>query len=193
MKIRTTDIPAGGRELGFDYNLAALNARLDQEHRRDDPHNVAAPNYRFVGKPQADLKIVLEGSTVELEGRARASFITVCSRCAEETKQDLDVPVHLILKPGSDPAAAGRLPSREELEAVDEDLNFGFYFNGEVDCDVSTQDFLILSLPYTALCSENCKGLCPNCGANLNTEPCRCKHDAPHDDRFAVLKNLKIN
>ncbi len=195
MKIRTTDIPAGGRDLNFDYDLAALNARLAEEHRQDAPHKVSAPEYRFIGTPRADLHISLEGSTVQLEGRARASFVTVCSRCAEETKQEIDVPVQLLLKPGAHPAASAKSDhlSREELEASDEDVNFGFYFNQEIDCDASTQDFLILSLPYTALCSEGCKGLCPRCGRNLNLESCLCRSDEPRDERFSVLKNLKLN
>lgn len=195
MKIRTTDIPAGGRELAFDYGLEELNQRLSEEHRNDGPHRVAVPEYRFVDSPKAEIKITLEGSTVMLEGRARGSFVTQCSRCAEETKQDLDVPVHLILKPGSAASASARrtAPSRGELEAADEDLNFGFYFNQEIDCDQSTQDFLILSLPFTVLCSEGCKGLCPDCGANLNAEACRCRENSPGDERLSLLRNLKLN
>ena len=194
MKIRTTDIPPGGRDLSFDYNLGHLNDRLAAEHRADDPHTVAPPDYQFVGAPHAYLHISLEGSTVRLQGRARASFTTACSRCAEETKQELDVPVDLLLKPGQAASSSkGNPPSREELEAVDEDVNFGFYFNQEIDCDESTQDFLFLSLPYTALCSESCKGLCHTCGANLNTEKCRCDSKTPKDERFSVLKNLKLN
>lgn len=195
MKIRTTDIPAGGRDLTFDYDLTALNSRLAEDHRKDSPHSVAAPPYRFVGRPHAELKIYVEGSTAVIEGRARASFVTLCSRCAEETTQELDLPVQLILKPAGTTAAAAKAmpPSRGELEAADEDLNFGFYSNQEIDCDKATEDFLFLSLPYTVLCSESCKGLCPHCGSNLNNQACRCRSNAPRDDRFAALKNLKLN
>lgn len=50
----------------------------------------------------------------------------------------------------------------------------------------------MLSLPVSPLCREDCRGLCPQCGANLNIAPCSCK-DNGGDQRFAALRGLKID
>ena len=49
--------------------------------------------------------------------------------------------------------------------------------------------------PFVILCKEDCKGLCPTCGADLNEGPCACdsSDDIDPDNPFAVLKNLKFN
>ena len=52
------------------------------------------------------------------------------------------------------------------------------------------EEFL-LALPVKALCSEECKGLCPKCGHNLNTGPCACVNDEG-DPRLAALRNLTL-
>jgi uncharacterized protein len=54
------------------------------------------------------------------------------------------------------------------------------------------QEQFYLSLPMKPLCSEDCKGLCPVCGTNLNRDTCNCRRDWD-DPRFAALKNLQSN
>ncbi len=63
---------------------------------------------------------------------------------------------------------------------------------GAVEIEVSQEirDLVILGLPFQTICREDCKGLCPNCGADLNTEPCTCPSGAV-DPRWAALQNLK--
>ena len=60
-----------------------------------------------------------------------------------------------------------------------------------VDLESLLREQIILMLPLKPLCDENCKGLCPHCGANLNREKCTCKTDAV-DSPFAQLAKLKI-
>ena len=49
----------------------------------------------------------------------------------------------------------------------------------------------MLSLPFKVLCQEDCKGLCKECGINLNTGECNCE-DKWEDPRFSVLKDIKV-
>lgn len=52
---------------------------------------------------------------------------------------------------------------------------------------------LLLELPLVPLCADDCKGICPRCGANLNEGPCSCAEAAPAEDGpFAALRNLKL-
>jgi len=58
-----------------------------------------------------------------------------------------------------------------------------------VELDDVIREALVLALPSKPLCNEDCRGLCPNCGVNLNEESCKCK-GVEIDDRWEDLKNL---
>jgi len=60
----------------------------------------------------------------------------------------------------------------------------------EIDLTQDIRDLLILELPSKILCSEDCKGLCVNCGVNLNYETCNCKVENS-DPRWDALKQLR--
>jgi uncharacterized protein len=73
----------------------------------------------------------------------------------------------------------------------DEDLDFETYKGEEFDLGNYLREIIAMSLPVKVLCREDCKGLCSNCGANLNLRICSCKDDWV-DSRFTVLRDLKI-
>ena len=75
----------------------------------------------------------------------------------------------------------------ETLENEEED-DIVLLDNGEVDVGQLAYTAFILNMDTKHLCSEDCKGLCPGCGVNLNVEPCRCKKQA--DPRWAALEQL---
>ncbi|HQP29583.1 MAG TPA: DUF177 domain-containing protein, partial [Syntrophales bacterium] len=60
-----------------------------------------------------------------------------------------------------------------------------------LDLDPIVYEQILLQIPLKILCREDCRGLCPHCGANLNDGPCRCPEEAV-DGRFSALKKLKI-
>jgi len=73
------------------------------------------------------------------------------------------------------------------LDSEDEDI---IQFHGdEIDLYPKVAEEIVLNWPSQVLCKSDCKGLCPNCGANLNTSVCKCKIDNV-DPRLAVLKQL---
>jgi uncharacterized protein len=59
----------------------------------------------------------------------------------------------------------------------------------EIDITGEIRDTVLLAMPLKALCSEDCRGLCAGCGADLNTEPCRCAAP-PADPRWEALRKL---
>ena len=63
--------------------------------------------------------------------------------------------------------------------------------NGQVDAGELAREAFILGMDTKTLCSEDCKGLCPRCGADLNVGPCSCKKEV--DPRLAVLAKLLEN
>jgi uncharacterized protein len=78
---------------------------------------------------------------------------------------------------------------QEEQEVGDEDLSIAFYREGMLDLVDLLREQFVLALPMKPLCSEECRGLCPQCGTNLNTTQCACT-PAWEDPRLAALKSL---
>ena len=64
------------------------------------------------------------------------------------------------------------------------------YFDSKLDATKAVRDEIVLSLPLSFVCSDDCKGLCPKCGTNLNEQQCDC--DTSRQNAFSVLKDLKF-
>ena len=76
----------------------------------------------------------------------------------------------------------------EVSRRIEED---GYVYNGsKLDATKAVCDEIALSVPSGLLCKEDCKGLCPKCGTNLNERQCSC--DTTRDNALAALKNLKF-
>ncbi|MBQ6910221.1 MAG: DUF177 domain-containing protein [Synergistaceae bacterium] len=67
------------------------------------------------------------------------------------------------------------------------------YFERTLDITPQVLESILLLLPSKVLCKEDCAGLCPNCGADLNDGPCACNLNENIDPRFSVLKDLKLD
>ena len=77
-----------------------------------------------------------------------------CSRCLEETEKVFTVPF-------------------EELFDKDDDTAYPVV-NDKADLSKMTDDVVVLNMPFSLLCKEDCKGICAGCGKNLNKEKCKC-------------------
>ena len=183
MRIKVTDITAEGRDLSFDLENESLNSRIAAARDQSPVGASTSQSYSFEGSTHSELRLTLEGSTVVIKGMASGKYVSLCSRCVESCETSLLTDVQMLLKP--------RQPGGPE-GSQDEDLQFGFYEDGEVDCGSIVEECIILALPLTVICSEDCKGLCAQCGGNLNQTTCSCAEDSPGDERFAVLKGLKV-
>ena len=101
-------------------------------------------------------------------------FFGFCDRCAEEVKKDFNFNIKRIVV--------------EKLENEEDDDDYIVVNNRELDLDELVNEEVSLSLPNKILCKDDCKGLCPKCGANLNFKQCDCKKDV--DPRMAALLQL---
>jgi uncharacterized protein len=82
------------------------------------------------------------------------------------------------------------LIEQQEMECPDEDVNTLYLRDPEIDLQEVLREQMILTAPIRMLCSEDCKGICSGCGANLNTDVCTCSTDNS-DSPFSVLSRLK--
>ena len=79
-----------------------------------------------------------------------------------------------------------------DVELSSDDLETAVYCGSTIDLAGIILEQLVVNLPIKPLCSDGCKGLCPKCGANRNTETCGCVDDDV-DPRFEILKKLKVD
>ncbi|OUN08247.1 hypothetical protein B5G43_02375 [Flavonifractor sp. An92] len=108
-----------------------------------------------------------------LQGEAVTTLELNCDRCLRAFSREMRVPVDTLLA--------------EELEDEEND-EIVLLEDGEVDLDEVFTTAVVLAMDVKHVCSEDCKGLCPTCGANLNDGPCKCRPEI--DPRFAALAQL---
>jgi uncharacterized protein len=121
---------------------------------------------------------------IRLRGRFAGRFKVPCARCIEPVEVPLAADLDLIFRPiGADSDAPERSITTDETE-------IGYYQEDSLLLEDVLREQVVLSLPARTLCKPDCKGLCPRCGANRNTQPCSC--DAgPSDPRWEELTELR--
>lgn len=107
-----------------------------------------------------------------------------CTRCLKEFDTDITFPLREEFYPTIDVVTGAPVPAPDDPE-----LSFPINRRHEIDTREAIRQNLVLAMPMSALCREDCAGLCPQCGKDLNEGPCDCKTEVV-DDRFAVLRDL---
>ncbi|MEO7157527.1 MAG: DUF177 domain-containing protein [Vicinamibacterales bacterium] len=107
-----------------------------------------------------------------------------CSRCIEPFTMPVASDFDLWYVPRLDTVAEG------EKEVEEDDLATAFYADDQIDLGQLIMEQFHLALPMKPLCDKACKGLCPQCGTNLNTGSCDCTQEWI-DPRLEALKKLK--
>jgi uncharacterized protein len=125
------------------------------------------------------------GERFQLTGRVQASLELPCGRCLEPFVCPVDTAVDLSYVPDRS-ATAGQ---EDEVELQDEDLTTAYYHDHVLELGEMVREQFYLALPMQPLCREDCRGLCPQCGTNRNTDPCDCR-TAWDDPRLAALRAL---
>ncbi|MSO55411.1 MAG: DUF177 domain-containing protein [Acidobacteria bacterium] len=109
-----------------------------------------------------------------------------CSRCLEPFPMALETDFDLRYVPRVENAGEG------EKEVEEDDLTTAFYADDQIDLGQLIMEQIHLALPMKPLCVEACRGLCPQCGTNLNTGSCGCTQEWI-DPRLEALKKLKTS
>lgn len=121
---------------------------------------------------------------IRLRGRFAGNFEVPCARCVEPVEIPLSAEFDLIFRPaGADAEAPERSITAPETE-------IGYYQKDSLWLEDVLREQVLLSLPARTLCMPDCKGLCPRCGANRNTQPCNCEV-GPSDPRWEALAGLR--
>jgi uncharacterized protein len=154
--------------------------------RTFEPSEVEMPDdaYRVVAPVHLEFDIHKDKDQFRLVGTARTELELPCSRCLEPFRFPLDLAFDQRYLPQPDASPD------EEREVVEEDLETSFYRDEQIDLNELLREQFYLALPMKPLCREDCRGLCVQCGTNLNTATCDCS-PAWEDPRLGTLKQLK--
>lgn len=125
-------------------------------------------------KVMADVTITADNGTVTCVIKVDAVFKTVCSRCVKDIDVKLSETFTRLVRKDDDGAF-------EDVMYADASQN--------IDIAEEIRTLIYFGFPAIPLCSEDCKGLCPVCGCDLNEKKCSCDVRTV-DPRLAVLKNL---
>jgi DUF177 domain-containing protein len=121
---------------------------------------------------------------IRLIGDLKATVEILCARCLEPVTQKVVRKFDLLYRPQG--ADAGR----EELSVTAVEAEIGYYRGEGLLLEDALREQVLLAVPLKAICREDCKGLCPHCGRNLNSEPCSCAEPV-EDARWSALKEIR--
>ncbi len=174
LKIQVSLIPEEGRQLHYT---------LEGDWYREYLQKGGGIEVRIrPARVDAEIHKILE--TVTLDVNVETALELECGRCLE--------PFTLPVRSGFRYTLVPALDQEEQKEELsDEDVSFSYYQDDLIDLNALVYEQILFQIPMKPLCSEDCKGLCPQCGASLNTATCQCRPEAM-DSRLEALKNFKV-
>ncbi len=172
------------------YNVAQLlkapvGTSLVVELDESEPLELEDESVRLVGPVTGKVRFRRTNQGILVDGRIEAPVELACVRCLEPFTSTVSFPLEEEFYPTVDVVTGIFLPETEN------EMIFPIDQNHQLDLREAIRQNLLLALPMQPLCKEDCAGLCPQCGKNLNEGPCTCQ--PPEDERFSTLKDLLAN
>jgi len=133
----------------------------------------------------SEMRVVLSGERLAIDGRLDGDLVVTCCRCAKGFSQRMEKGFSVEYWP--DPKMG---QDSEEMELSYDELDIGFYRDDKIDLSAVVTEQILLDIPMKPVCREDCKGLCDQCGADLNEEECNCDR-IRLDPRLEVLAKIK--
>ena len=121
---------------------------------------------------------------IRLDGELAVRLETDCARCLEPVVTDVKHGFDLLYRP------LGADAGRAELSVTSAEAEISYYQGDGLQLEDVLREQVLLAVPLRAICREDCKGLCPQCGANLNEKRCSCAEPV-EDPRWTGLKDLR--
>ena len=141
-----------------------------------------------------DLMLTNAGDGILATGIVRAHVLSTCDRCLDETSFDIagEVDEYYLFAAPDDGVELGDDEDEVDFSLVGDDHT--------IDLTDALTSAILMETPFVVLCREDCKGLCPICGANLNHTDCghaaqveaRREQERMASSPFAALKNLRL-
>lgn len=163
MKIKITNISEGLSDFDFTSNCKELD--IEDEST-------------FLNSINVHVKVQKFDSNYLFEIDTRTIGHFQCDCCLEEFENEIKASRKIAFT-----------PNQMLIDETSDDVYLIPPSEVYINLSPYIREMLLLALPQKNLCSEDCKGLCPTCGANLNYETCQCKQKI-YDSRWDALKKL---
>ncbi|MBJ6727620.1 YceD family protein [Geomesophilobacter sediminis] len=177
MKIRVEDAKKKTLQLAESEPASHYPALVELED---------AGEARFIAPVNVAVQAYWEYDHLRAEGKVETRVALSCSRCLADFERDLSSEFTIFYTPG------GTMSGDEEVELSEEELISVPFTGDEVDMANEIFEQVMMEIPYKPLCTDDCKGLCPNCGADLNQGECGCDRRGVNL-KMSALKDLKID
>ena len=138
---------------------------------------------KLLGPVTVSGQVQQSGQRAQVNGRVLGQVQLECDRCLKPIEFPIDSAFQLEYVTPEDYAA------QQAVELTEEDLDLSTFDGEAIDLDELVKEELLLAVPDHVLCNQNCKGLCPTCGADRNSADCGCD-SREVDPRWAGLKEL---
>ena len=186
----------------MDLNLeAAFDEPIDLSHQFDFPAaDLARPELVSLSHVSFTGRLERQEPGFVLNGRVAFDGVTACARCLAPVPFRRSSEAYWLFAPAHAKPREGEKGEKGEkgdkakgdpedgLELLAADLDVLYYDDLVVPFDPLVEEQVQLELPLKALCRDDCRGLCPICGADRNLAPCACK--PPADERWKTLRTL---
>lgn len=180
MKIETRHIPSQGTTLRYCRAADQFSTLKELQQNGE---------YRFKDPLSIEFDVLPVQDVIEVSGRLHTTVQLTCSRCLADVTQVLNHTFQLIYSQTIPKELQGG--DEQDAELTADQIGVVFYKGEVIDLSDALQEQVILALPYKPLCHERCKGLCAQCGVDLNHNACECKLKTPSGP-FDALKGLKL-
>ena len=141
-------------------------------------------DFRQLGLLTTEAVAELEGGEIHLAGHLETRVETACARCLEPVTREVSADFDLRYRP------VASLAAEAEISLEEEETQIGFYKGEGLFLTDVLAEQVHLALPMKSVCREDCRGLCPECGANLNLGSCGCRRTSV-DPRLVALADWK--
>lgn len=162
----------------------ALAGHIDEQAYSLGEHDFSLPE-----GIDYDLVLTNAGEGILASGMVRAHVVGTCDRCLDDAEFDIASEM--------DEYYLFEEPAEQDLADDEDEVDYTLIVDDQIDLSEAILAALLMETPYVVLCRDDCKGLCPTCGANLNNETCDCAQKrsaaAQEESPFAALKNLKLD
>jgi len=127
------------------------------------------------------------GEEIRIAGSLRGAVERSCSRCLEPARSAISRSFDLFFRQSDD---AEMIDEDDDVELSENDMRTSYFSGTQLDIGDIIREQVLLSLPMKVLCNEDCKGLCPVCGTNLNINTCQCPEEkfSPHIDKLLDIR-----
>jgi uncharacterized protein len=158
-----------------------LTEGVHRQHLQEQACSLGFPEeqYHFTQPLRVQFALQRAGQQIVCRARLETSLELECSRCLELTEVKIAEELTLLIA----------FSAASVSGCADPDVKFVPYGAEEVDVSEEIRQIVLLAIPGKPLCIDDCLGLCPCCGQNLNQKRCRCQGKAA-DPRWSDLQKL---